>query len=347
LIYTREREVHLIFLKQWEVSPQMANIPVGVVGVGYFGQFHAEKYACMEGVELVGVVDQDRSRADAVAQKLSVPAFYRIEDLLGQVDAVSIVTPTPSHFDVGKAFLEHDAHLFIEKPISRTLTEADKLIQMAAEMGKIIQVGHVERFNPAFRALPSDGPEPSFIEARRIDVFKARALDVSVIIDLMIHDLDLVLSRVKAPVAKMMVNGAAVITPYVDIANARLIFEGGCVANITASRIGFAQTRKFLIFNGTGYHTIDFVMRELVSARRDPGVVDGPVPGMMVSRKEVGQADTLKTELRSFINAVGAGSRPVVSGSDGRNVLDLALAIEAEIVRTMAPPKDAPSEAGV
>jgi len=325
----------------------MANIPVGVVGVGYFGQFHAEKYARMEGVELVGVVDQDRSRADAVAQKLAVPAFYRIEDLLGQVDAVSIVTPTPSHFDVGKAFLEHDAHLFIEKPISRTLTEADKLIQMAADMGKFIQVGQIERFNPAFRALPSDGPAPSFIEAHRIGVVKARALHVSVIIDLMIHDLDLVLSLVKAPVVKMMVNGAAVITPYVDIANARLVFEGGCVANITASRIALASARKFLIFTAAGYHTVDFTARELVSVHRDSGVVDGPVPGMVVYRKKVDQVDALETELRSFIDAIGAGSRPVVSGSDGRNALELALAIEAEIMRTMASPKDAPSEAGV
>ena len=294
----------------------------------------------------MGVVDQDRSQADAVSQKLGVPAFYQIDDLLGRVDAVSIVTPTPSHFEVGKVFLNHDTHLFIEKPISGDLKEADRLIEMAANAGRIIQVGHIERFNPAFRALPSDGIEPRFIEAHRISVYKERALDVSVIIDLMIHDLDLVLSLIKQPVVKMMVNGAAVITPHIDIANVRLVFEGGCVANITASRIALQSTRKFRVFDATGYYNVDFATRQLISARRDPSVVDGPIPGMAVSLHTVDQADALEAELQSFIDAIRTGSRPAVSGQDGRKVLDLALTIESEIMRTMEPFKTPLSEMG-
>lgn len=326
---------------------QTSKIKVGVVGVGYLGRFHAEKYAHMDGVELVGVVDQDRSQADAVANKLAVSAFYQIDDLLGRVDAVSIVTPTPSHYEVSKAFLAHNTHLFIEKPISKNLSEADALIAMAADTGKVIQVGHIERFNPAFRALPTKGFEPCFIEAHRISVYKDRALDVSVIIDLMIHDLDLVLSLVKQPVSEMRVHGAAVITPHIDIANARLVFEGGCTANITASRIALESTRKFRVFDEKGYYSVDFATRQLVSARRDLSVVDGPIPGMAVSQQTVDQADALEAELKSFIDAIRTGSSPLVSGSDGRKALNLALAIETEIMRTMAPSKTDLSEAGV
>lgn len=324
----------------------MSKIKVGVVGVGYLGQYHAEKYAHMDGVELVGVVDQERSQADAIAEKLGAPAFYRIEDLLGRVDAVSIVTPTPSHFEVSKAFLAHDTHLFIEKPISKNLDEADALIAMAADTGKVIQVGHIERFNPALRALPTKELEPRFIEAHRISVYKDRALDVSVIIDLMIHDLDLVLSLVKQPVSEMMVNGAAVITPHIDIANARLVFEGGCIANITASRIALESTRKFHLFDEKGYYSVDFATRQLVTARQDSSVIDGPIPGMAVLQETVDQADALEAELKSFIDAIRTGTPPLVSGADGRKALDLALAIETEIMRTMVPPKAILSEAG-
>lgn len=329
------------------MSLQTSKINVGVVGVGYLGQFHAEKYARMEGVELVGVVDQDRSQADAVAKKLGIPAFYRIEDLLGRVDAVSIVTPTPSHYKVSKAFLAHNTHLFIEKPISKSLEEADALIAAAEDAGKIIQVGHIERFNPAFRALPVESIEPCFIEAHRISVFKERALDVSVIIDLMIHDLDLILSLVKQPVLKMMVHGAKVITPHIDIANARLVFEGGCVANITASRIALQSIRKICIFDEQGYYNVDFASRELTTARRDPSVTTGPIPGMMVSQNTVDQTDALEAELKSFIDAIRTGSSPLVSGTDGRKALALAHAIETEILRTMDPRNTAALEAGV
>ncbi len=329
------------------MSLQTSKIRVGVVGVGYLGQFHAEKYVHMEGVELVGVVDHDRSQADGVANKLGVPAFYRIDDLLGKVDAISVVTPTPFHFEVSKAFLEHNTHLFIEKPISTNLDEADALIEMAAAAGKVIQVGHIERFNPAFLALPSRELEPRFIEAHRISVYKDRALDVSVIIDLMIHDLDLVLSLVKQPVSEMMVQGAAVITPHIDIANARLVFEGGCIANITASRIALESTRKFHVFDEKGYYSVDFATRQLVSAHQDSSVVDGPIPGMAVLQEIVDQADALEAELKSFIAAIRTGSPPLVSGADGRKALDLALAIETEIMRTLIPPKAVLSEAGV
>ncbi len=319
------------------MSLQTSKIRVGVVGVGYLGQFHAEKYVHMEGVELVGVVDHDRSQADGVANKLGVPAFYRIDDLLGKVDAISVVTPTPFHFEVSKAFLEHNTHLFIEKPISTNLDEADALIEMAAAAGKVIQVGHIERFNPAFRALPSRELEPRFIEAHRISVYKDRALDVSVIIDLMIHDLDLVLSLVKQPVSEMMVQGAAVITPHIDIANARLVFEGGCIANITASRIALESTRKFHVFDEKGYYSVDFATRQLVSAHQDSSVVDGPIPGMAVLQEIVDQADALEAELKSFIDAIRTGSPPLVSGADGRKALALAHAIETEIMATIAP----------
>ena len=324
----------------------MANIQVGVIGVGYLGRFHAEKYARMRGVDLVGVVDHDRLQADAVAQKLGVQAFYRIDDLLGRVDAVSVVTPTPSHFEMAKAFLGSNTHLFIEKPITKNLQEADALIEMAGDVGKIIQVGHIERFNPAFLALPAEKIEPRFIEAHRISVYKERALDVSVIIDLMIHDLDLVLSLVKRPVVKMMVTGGSMITPYIDIANARLVFEDGCVANLTASRIALQSTRKLRLFDANGYYNVDFATRQLISARRDSSVVDGPVPGMRVSQQTIDQADALEAELTSFINSIRSGSRPAVSGRDGRQALDLALKIETEIMRTMAISKTVPAEVG-
>ncbi|MCJ8500755.1 Gfo/Idh/MocA family protein [Desulfatitalea alkaliphila] len=317
-------------------SKDTAALRVGVVGVGYLGKFHAEKYARMPDVTLVGVVDADRRQADAVAQQLGTRALYDHKELLGQVDAVSIVVPTHHHFAISRDFLNHDVDVLIEKPMTEKLSEADELIRLAERHGCLIQVGHLERFNPAVVALDGVVQQPMFIESHRLSQFKERGLDVSVVLDLMIHDIDIILNFVQSPVKSIHAAGISVISGQVDIANARLEFQCGCVANVTASRISMKNERKIRLFQRDAYISVDFANNEITMVRPDGNgtVADGVIPGMRIDQRCFTKADALDDELKSFVKAVRLRQPPEVTGVMGRDALKIALSIMDQIQRT-------------
>ena len=306
-------------------------IRIGVIGVGYLGKFHAEKYARMPDVDLVGVVDVDQSRANDIAERLKTRVYAKYEDLFGQVDAVSVVTPTPMHYRISCDFLKQGVDTFIEKPMTTTLKEADELILLAKSKGLIIQVGHLERFNPAVMALADVIDGPRFIESHRLSLFKDRALDVSVVLDLMIHDIDILLNFTGCKIKKIHASGVAVITDRVDIANARLEFENGCVANVTTSRVSMKNKRKIRIFQKNAYISVDFAKREIATVMR--GDTDGQnlIPGMQINNHRFEQEDPLDAELKSFIRSVFQRQESKVPGEAGRNALAVALNIVDQI----------------
>lgn len=307
---------------------------MGVIGTGYLGKFHAEKYAAMEDVELTGIVDINRKQAEEVAEKLGVPAYFRPEDILGKVDAVSIVVPTPLHYPVSRLFLEHDVDVLIEKPITTTLNEADSLIDLAESRGLIIQVGHLERFNPAVIALEDVLGVPMFIESHRLSIFQPRGTDVDVVLDLMIHDIDIILNLVQSEVTSIQASGIPVITGHGDIANARLEFANGCVANVTASRIALKNERKIRLFQRDAYIAVDFANREITVIRRDGKQPDGIIPGTDINRRCFTKSDALKAELVSFVQSVKNRVAPEVTGSMGRDALKVALSIMEQTEKT-------------
>jgi len=303
---------------------------VGVVGVGHLGRFHAEKYKTMTGVELTGVVDISHRRADLVADRLGVPSFYQAEKLIGLVDAVSLAVPTQDHYVVARAFLAAGIHVLLEKPIGRTLEEADALIDLARRNDLVLQVGHLERFNPAMLAVASLTAAPLFVEANRISPYPERGTDVDVVLDLMIHDIDITLSLVGAEPAAIHAVGVPVLTTRVDIANARLEFETGCVANLTASRISVKSQRKIRIFQRDAYLSIDYGEHQVDVVRRTPPDESG-LPGIRMERLAVPTIDALEAELRSFVETVSNGGRPLVGGEEGRRALAVALQISNKI----------------
>jgi predicted dehydrogenase len=312
-------------------KPIENRLRVGVVGVGYLGKFHAQKYANMDDVDLVGVVDCDQKQAEAVAADLRTRAFYNHKDLLGQIDAVSIAAPTPLHFDLSLDYLKNDVDVLIEKPITTTLKEADTLISMAEKKGLIIQVGHLERFNPAVVALKEILTVPMFIESHRLSLFQPRGTDVSVVHDLMIHDIDIILNLVKSDVVRLDAAGTAVVTPYVDIANARLQFASGCVANITASRLALKNKRKIRIFQRDAYISVDFANKSIAEIRKGNGESDGIIPGTAVKTYNFDPGDALDDELKAFVLAVKKRRTPEVTGQMGRDALKIALSIVDQI----------------
>lgn len=308
----------------------MKPIKVAVVGVGYLGRFHAQKYQAMPNVELVGVVEPDARRGREIAQELQVPVHNSISPLLGQINAASVVCPTVSHFHVTRELLNASIHCFVEKPITTTLDEADELINLAAQKGLILQVGHIERFNPAMAFLLQHVTRPMFIEAHRLSVFKQRAIDVDVVLDLMIHDLDLVLALMKTMPSELHAVGTPVLTQNVDIANARLVFENGCVANLTASRISLAPMRKFRVFEPGRYISADSIEQKNVMVSVQPSAREAEqrlLPNVIEHDKQ----DSLLNELNAFIEAIRSGFRPPVTGEDGRLALALAMEVKASI----------------
>lgn len=309
----------------------MKEIRVGVIGVGYLGKFHAEKYSGMDNVRLAGVADIERSRAEDVAARFGCRAVTDYRDLLGCVDAVSIVVPTQSHFDIGIEFLNHDVDVLIEKPMTTTLEQADDLIEAAESRGRILQIGHLERFNPAVLALKDIITHPMFIEAHRLSIFKDRSTDVSVVLDLMIHDIDIILNIVNSEIQSIHAAGAPVICEYADIANVRLQFESGCVANVTASRISTKNQRKIRIFQKDAYISVDFTDREITLIRRNENQSDNPVPGTDFQQLSFSETDVLEDELTSYIQAVRTRNSPVVSGQAGRKALAVALDIMEKV----------------
>ena len=307
---------------------------VGVVGTGYLGKFHAEKYARMDDVELVGVVDIDRSQAENIAEECCTRAFTKHTDILGKVDAVSIVVPTPAHFKVSRDFLKHDVDVLIEKPITTTIEEADELIGLAESKGLIIQVGHLERFNPAVVALREYVKKPVFIESHRLSTYKERAADVSVVLDLMIHDIDIISNFVKSKVKSIHAAGIDVISKHVDIANARLEFENGCVANVTASRISTRDERKIRLFQRDAYISVDFANHGITIVKKNNKDKSSIIPGMDINKLCFNKGDALNDELKSFVKAVKNRESPEVTGKVGRDALKIALSIMAQITDT-------------
>lgn len=317
----------------------MTDLRVAVVGAGYLGRFHAQKYAAMPQVDLVGVVDLNRTQAEAVAKEVGSRAFTDIASLVkaGRLDAVSIVVPTGAHFETSRAFLEQGVDLLIEKPMTTTLEEADKLIALAEANGALIQVGHLERFNSAVMATEDIVRNPRFIESHRLSTFKNRGTDVSVVLDLMIHDIDIILNFVRSEVTAIHAAGIPVITGEIDIANARLEFANGCVANVTASRISAKNQRKIRLFQSDAYVSVDFASHEITIIKKDGPPKEGElIPGMAIDQRCFTPGDALDDELKAFVNAVRQRHAPEVTGEMGREALKIALSIMNQIDKSSA-----------
>ncbi len=302
-------------------------VRAGVIGVGYLGKFHAEKYANLPHVELIGVVDTDLKKVRHIASPFGAAAYDDYRALFGQVDAVSIVVPTPLHFAVSKDCLQNGIDVLIEKPMTTTLAQADELIELAKAEGRLIQVGHLERYNPAVVAIGDRIQDPMFIEADRLSIYNERGTDVSVVLDLMIHDIDIISNFVKSDIAHLHAAGIPVIGDHVDIANARVEFENGCIANVTASRISSKNERKIRVFQKNAYFSIDFGRREISIIEKNEQGAFKLIPGMESHQLCFPQGDALQEEIRAFVNAVLRREKPLVSGEVGRNALKIALTV--------------------
>ena len=304
----------------------MKKIKVGVVGVGYFGQFHVEKYAKMRGVELVGVADVNPARATEIARRYRTQPFPHHTELLERVQAVTIAVPTPLHHAVAKDFLLRGADVLLEKPISTTLEEADELIQLAESKDLILQIGHQERFNGAMLALAGMVQDPVYIESNRLGPFLMRGTEVDVVLDLMIHDLDIILSWVQSKVKWVHPVGIPVLTPHIDIANVRVEFDNGCTANLTASRVSRERMRKIRLFQPKGYLSIDLLSQKVSSAVKEEAE-GGKVPKIIIRKVPVKKVDPLKMEMESFLQSVRDRRPPKVTGGVGKQALDVGLQI--------------------
>jgi predicted dehydrogenase len=306
----------------------MKPVNVAVVGVGYLGKFHAEKYARLPEAELIGLVDIDTPGAGEVARRLNVPLYETYDDIIGRVDAVSIVVPTELHHRIAMDFLRQGKDVLVEKPITTTLAQADELIETARRNSCILQVGHLERFNAAILALAGTLQKPMFIESHRLAPFKARGTDVDVILDIMIHDIDIILNLVGAPVTAIHAVGVPVVSPQKnDIANVRLEFATGCIANVTASRISVKEMRKIRIFQQNAYLSIDYAAQQVDVYRKLDDSPESDTPQITYEQIDIQQGDSLKTELQAFLHAVQTRSAPAVPGEAGRDALRVALEI--------------------
>ncbi len=305
----------------------MTKLKCAVVGAGYLGKFHAQKYAGAENVELIAVVDREPDTAAEIASLYHARAETDYRAILGQVDAVSIVVPTSLHYPIAREFLDVGVHVLVEKPMTVTLAEADDLIARAKHNDVCLAVGHLERFNPAVLGLGESREAPLFIESHRLSPFNPRANDVSVVLDLMIHDIDIILALVDAPVERIDASGGAVLTSGLDIANARLNFASGCVANVTASRISLKSERKMRLFRPSCYESVDFQNRILTRHRTGDKEMFPGVPEIVSEESVYPDADALNAEIRDFIDAILGQHPPKVTGHDGRRALATALAI--------------------
>jgi predicted dehydrogenase len=298
-----------------------------VIGVGHMGRLHAEKYATLPGWELVAVADIDRVTAERVAAGAGTTALADYHELLGEVDAVSIAVPTASHHQVARDFLNAGAHVLVEKPIASTIDQADDLIRLARSKERTLQVGHIERFNGALMALDLERDQPRFIEAVRIAPFKPRGSDVSVVLDLMIHDIDLILDIVDADLERVDATGSPVLSDDIDIANARLVFTNGCVANVTASRVSPKLERKMRLFLPDSYVSIDFHKRSFTRHRIGARSADGEIPVVTSETSQFESVDALETQLSHFAHCIQHHKEPPTSGAAARRALALAARI--------------------
>jgi predicted dehydrogenase len=305
----------------------MNPIRTAVIGVGYLGRFHAQKYAVLPESTLVAVVDAEPTAREKVAAELGCRAVADYRQILGEVDAVSIATPTPLHFAIARDCLERGVHVLVEKPITETLEEARALLAVTERSGCILQVGHLERFNSAILALEGTLGTPRFVESHRLAPFKERGTDVNVVLDLMIHDIDLIQSLVGAPIVSIDAVGASVFSSGLDIANARLRYANGCVANTTASRVSMKMERKLRLFQDDAYVSIDLQQKVLTVVRK-PAVGVAAAPGQVViEERSYEQGDALRFEIEAFLRSIREGRPPVVSGEDGLRALETAIRI--------------------
>ena len=305
---------------------------VGVIGVGHLGEYHIQKYQSIPNVELVGIVDTNLDRAAEIEQRYNVKGYKTHSDILKYADAVSLAVPTEVHFHVAKDILSRGVHVLIEKPITYKLEDADMLLNLAQKMNVVLQVGLVERFNPAVVEMKSFLNSPIFLESHRMNEFTTRALDVDVVLDLMIHDLDIFLDIVSSDVKEVHAIGMSVITDKTDIANARIIFENGTVANLTASRVSNKTLRKIRVFQPDAYFSVNCVKRELsvIELNGKPQELSDH-PDFISKKTSFSDKDPLANEIASFVESVKNGSEPIVSGQDGRRALEIALCIIEQI----------------
>tara|TARA_Y100001970_G_scaffold283883_1_gene400062 strand:+ start:162 stop:1151 length:990 start_codon:yes stop_codon:yes gene_type:complete len=324
-------------------------VNIGVVGVGHLGFHHATHLSKIKNANLVGIYDIDSKKSDEVSKQLSVPSFESLDLLIDRVDALSIVTPTSTHKTVAEKCIQNGKHVFIEKPITTTVSDADHIIQLAKSNNTIIQVGHIERFNPALLALSSLEIQPKYIEVHRMAPFMSRGTDVPVVLDLMIHDIDLVLSFIDSPVKDIYANGVSIMTSSVDIANARIKFNNGSIANITSSRVAKDRVRKIKIFQQDLYVTIDFlagiseVYKAMDASEDDPDAImsaplvdsDGKNRQIFYEKPLVQKQDALKLELENYIQSVLGNETPIVDGVAGKQALGVAIKIHDKILEDL------------
>jgi len=321
----------------------MSKLKVGVIGTGHLGKIHTKLFTEVETAELVGVYDIDESKADAVAKEFNTKAFRNIDELLSQIDGVSIVATTSAHYELVKKAFEKNVNVLVEKPITATIQEAEEIVKIADEKELILQVGHIERFNPALLSLDQYKLDPKFIQTDRLAQFNPRGTDVAVVLDLMIHDIDIILSLVKSNVKEIKASGVPVVSGNIDIANARLEFENGAVANVTASRISQKKMRKMRMFQQSGYIALDFItgvaeVYRLIDQKEmdenhfisfgEMGVGEKK-KFVVYDQPEIKQVNALKYELELFVDSIKNKTKPVVSGEDGLKALKVA----AEIIK--------------
>ena len=321
-------------------------IKVGVIGVGHLGQHHVKHFSCIKEAVLIGLFDIDTARAKKIAEKYNSCAFSSLESLLVQVDALSIVTPTINHAKIAEKCINAGKHIFIEKPITKTLAEADKLLKLAQKQRIIIQVGHIERLNPALQVLKDYQIHPKFVEVQRLSPYKTRGTDIPVVLDLMIHDIDILLSLIKSPVKTIRATGMSILTDSLDIAHARIRFENGTVASIISSRVAKNKVRKLKLFQKDLYTTIDFLLeltevyRIVDKSEKHPQALE-TIPFdyknhhkyIIYDKPIIKETDALKMELENFIRSAQGLERPIVTGIEGRNALDIALQIQEMIIK--------------
>ncbi len=306
-------------------------LKTAVIGVGHLGRAHARVLAGLETVELVAVCDTNEAQGRAIAAQYNTRFVADYRELLGAVEAVNVATPTLNHHEVTCAFLDAGIGVLVEKPIARTVAEADEMIALASAKGAVLQVGHIERFNPAFIALQQELTRPLFFEAHRMGIFTPRSLDIDVVMDLMVHELDIIAALVNREVVKLEAVGIPILTPKIDLANARLEFEGGCIANITASRVAGERLRKLRVFQPHEYYSLDYAEQQVAMCKLVPPRTPGTLPEIVAHPLAVTNREPLLGEIEAFVEAVRTSSAPVVSGADGRRALVLAEEVLSQI----------------
>ncbi|PKN72132.1 MAG: oxidoreductase [Candidatus Cloacimonetes bacterium HGW-Cloacimonetes-3] len=320
-------------------------IKIAVVGVGHLGQHHARKFQSIAGAELVGIYDQNRERAVQISTTLGCKAFESYEAMLDACDAVDIAATTTAHYALAKPALLAGKHIFLEKPITSELAQAEELLEIAEEKGLKIQVGHIERFNPVIREIEHEIGEPMFIESHRLSTFHHRGTDVPVVLDLMIHDIDLILDFVHSPVTEIRASGVGILTPSIDIANARIEFANGAIANVTSSRVSMKQERKIRFFQRDSYISMDFVAKQVRIMKKSANIMQF-LPQLLMGATDIkpeqlvdvqaidvsdSPKDALTMELESFIECIANNTKPIVDGAAGTRALDIALKIIKQI----------------